>query len=39
VESFGNSRGMNYKLDHITYSNAFGFHSFAFPLMSNVAVK
>jgi hypothetical protein len=39
VERFGNSSGTNYKLDYITYSDAFSFHSSAFWFMSNVAVK
>jgi hypothetical protein len=29
----------NYNLDHITYSNAFSFHSSALRLMSNVTIK
>jgi hypothetical protein len=39
VERLGNSIGPNYKLDNITYSNAFRFHSSSFRFMSNVAVK
>jgi hypothetical protein len=39
VERFGNSSGTNYKLDHITNSNTFSFHSSAFRFMSNVTVK
>jgi hypothetical protein len=30
VKRFGNSSGMNYKIDHITCSNAFSFQSCAF---------
>jgi hypothetical protein len=30
---------MNYKLDHITYTNVFGFHSSVFQFMRNVTVK
>lgn len=29
-ERFGNWRGTNYKIDHVTYSDAFSFHSCAF---------
>jgi hypothetical protein len=39
VERFGNSSGTNYKLDHITYPNAFRLHSSALRFMSNVTVK
>jgi hypothetical protein len=39
VDRLGNSSGTNYKHDHVTYSNAFSFHSCAFRFMSNVAVK
>jgi hypothetical protein len=39
VERFGNASGINYKLDLITYSNAFSFHSSVFWFMSSVAVK
>jgi hypothetical protein len=39
AERFGNSSGTNYKLDHITSLNAFGFHSSAFRFMRNVTVK
>jgi hypothetical protein len=39
VERYGNSSETNYKVDHITYSNAFSFHSSAFRLMSNVTGK
>jgi hypothetical protein len=39
MERFGNSSGTNYKLDHITYSNAFSFHSSAFRFTSSVTVK
>jgi hypothetical protein len=39
VERFGNSSGMNHKLDHITYSSAFSSHSSAFWFMSNVTAK
>jgi hypothetical protein len=34
VERFGNSVGMNYKFDHITYSDAFSFHYCALQFMS-----
>jgi hypothetical protein len=39
TERSGNSQVMNYKLNHITYSNAFSSHFSAFQLMSNVTVK
>jgi hypothetical protein len=39
VERCGNSSGTNYRLDHITYINAFSFYSSAFWFMSNVTVK
>jgi hypothetical protein len=38
-KKFGNSCGTNYKLDHVTHSNAFSFRSSAFWFMSNVTVK
>jgi uncharacterized membrane protein (DUF2068 family) len=39
VERFGNSVGLNYKFDHTTHSDAFGFHSCAILFMSSVTVK
>jgi hypothetical protein len=39
VERFRNWSGTNYKLNLITYSNVFSFHSSAFPFMRNITVK
>jgi hypothetical protein len=39
VKRSGNSNAKNYKLDHITYSNAFSFNSPAFWFMSSITVK
>jgi hypothetical protein len=39
VESVCKSNGTNYKLDYITDSNAFSFHSSAFWFISSITVK
>jgi hypothetical protein len=38
VERFGNSGGTNYKLDHITYWNAFCFHSSTFRFFIDMVI-
>jgi hypothetical protein len=39
VATFGNPSGMNYKLQHITYSSPFTFHSYVLYLISDAAIK
>jgi hypothetical protein len=39
VGRFGDSGSMNYKLDHVTYSNKFSLNSCAIWFMSNVTVN
>jgi hypothetical protein len=39
VPSMKSVKCRSQKLDHITYSNAFSFHSCAFYFLNNVAVK